>query len=391
MDKKRNVAIIRGPSLSKWEMQIYEPLRFYYNLLGIGSNVRLHDVSNITFPITKLPLRFGLARHLPYFTEVLFQTLGDTQFLKDFDKTIAGYDLLHSVEIRNGYTYQAIEAKRKGLVRHVTVTVYENIPFLGDAYTARRRLKDEVVKNVDHFFAANSIAEKALLAEGVDSTRISIVPQAVDANIFYPKKVSQEAIRRRLRARYGIGQNDFLVISVGRLTWEKGWYDLVRVAHSLLEYKTIRFLCVGDGPEREQITEMVQRLRISDTVRFSGNIPYKDMADVFRIADVFVLASLPTRIWNEQFGGVLIEAMATGLPIIGTLNGGIAETVGKTGGIFVPPQDFSKLAEAILRFYQSPKLRLTMGKHNRQAAERYYDTYVVARKIKEIWEKVLKK
>lgn len=396
MKDKKKIAILRGPSLSKWEMQIYEPLSKHFDLLGIGAKPSINDIEEIRFPCVFLPLRFGFAQSLPKYTFLMNSVFGDTRWLGDFDKTISGFDVLHTVELRTGFTFQAVRAKQKGIVKAVTATIYENIQFVGDEVKARLRLKQLVLPNIDHFFAANEEARQALLVEGVEASKISIVPQSVDTHVFHPASKSDQERLDKLGNKFHIERNDFVVLGVGRMVWEKGWYDIVRAAYKIqnLEFriqngKRIMFLCIGDGPEREKLTKLVKQLNLEDSVLFVGNISYKEMPDYFRIADVFVLASIPTKTWNEQFGGVLIEAMAAFLPIVGTTNGGIVSTVGKEGGIFVPPQDFAKLAQAIIHLYKNPQLLKKMGKRNREIAVRLYDVNKVSKSIGKIWRDLI--
>jgi len=398
MEDKKKVAILRGPSLSKWEMQIYEPLDKSFDLLGIGAKQRINDVEGIKFPCVFLPLRFGFVQNLPKYTILMNTVFGDTRWLGNFDKTIAGYDILHTVELRTGFTLQAVQAKQKGLVKAVTATIYENIPFVSAEYTARLRLKKAVLPHIDHFLAANKEARQALLAEGAEASKISIVPQGVNTQVFSPKNDNSLDM---LRNSFGLKKEDFVILSAARMVWEKGWYDLVRAAYHIKinpstslrartqNGKKIVFLCIGDGPERRRLERLVVALGISDLVHFTGNVSYKQMPEYFAIADMFVLASVPTRNWNEQFGGVLIEAMAASLPIVGTTNGGICSTVGRSGGIFVPPQDFAKLGQAIIHLYKNPQLVQKMGKRNREVAVRLHDVNKVSKSIEKIWRDLI--
>lgn len=388
---RKKVAIVRGPSLSKWEMQIYEPLTKNFDLLGIGAKPKINDIQEIKFPCVFLPLRFRFVQKFPEYTFLMNTVLGDTRWLAGFEKTVAGYDLLHSVELRTGFTLQAVRAKQKGLVRAVTVTVYENIPFVGDEYQSRLRLKQRVLPYIDHFFAANEEARLALLTEGVETSKIAIVPQSVDTAIFTPrlKKNSNHTLKKKLLLQ----KEDFVVLSVARMVWEKGWYDLIRAAYKINQAgdqnRKIVFVCIGDGPERKKLIKMVKQLHLENVVLFPGNIEYQHMQDFFRMADIFVLPSIPTRIWNEQFGGVLIEAMASGLPIVGTMSGGIHSTVGEEGGIFVPPQDFAKLAEGVMSLFNNPHRMQKIGQRNREVSVRLYDVHKVAFKINNIWNSLI--
>ncbi len=386
------IAIVRGPGLSKWEMQIYEPLSDWFEICGIGSTQPVNDISRITFPIKQLVCPLQFIGFLPFIIPVSFRVSGDTQWLMGFDQAVNGVDLIHAVELRNAYSYQAVRAKKKGLVKAVTLSVYENIPFVGDEINSRRRIKEEVMAFTDHFFAANDIAKQTLICEGVKKERISIIPQAIDTHIFKPNPYAKRILCQRLH----FAPEDVVVLGCGRLVWEKGIYDFVRTAAYISQThfttgngNTIRFVWVGDGPEKRRLSELVIRLGLSNLVKFVGLKSYKQMPQFYQAADIFVLPSLPTRIWNEQFGGVLIEAMACGLPIVGADNGGIGETLVQGGNIGIAPQNFYALSRAIIDLVRNPKSRRQIGKLNRQQAIEKYDIKVVALAIRSLWDEVL--
>lgn len=384
------VTIVRGGGLSKWEMQSYEPLIGRFEILGIGSKKLVNDCQGITFPVKKLWCPAQDFDFLPKLIPVCFHIFGDTQWLVGFEEAAAGSQLIHSAELRNGYTLQAVRAKKKGLVKAVTLTVFENISFLGDEYQARRMIKQEVIPLIDHFLAVNEQVRQTLILEGVSKERISIVPLGVDTAIFRPPKETERTTLAHLREKLGIEKNDFVVLGVGRLVWEKGWYDVVRAAARIkqMNLNNIKFLLIGSGSEEKSLRDFIQKHKLAQSVILAGSFPYHQMPWFFRLADIFVHASIPTRGWNEQFGAVLIEAMASGLSIVGTLSGSIKETV-SSGAIFVAPQDFVQLSDAILTFYNNSDLRKNIGLRNRKKAVRKYDIKIVAKTIKTIWEKAL--
>ncbi len=386
----KKVAIVRGASLNKWDMQIYEPLIEWFDIVGIGSRHLLGDAEGISFPIVKLVCPLQYVSGLPKFLPVSFSLMGDANWLLGFSQAVKGFDLLHAVELSNAYSLQAVRAKKRGLVKAVTLAVYENIPFSYDEYDVRRKIKEEVIAGADHFLAVNKMTREMLLVEGVEKRKISIVPQSVDIEMFRPYKRSQdENAVRELNKKMGIGKNDFVVLRAGRMVWEKGWYDLVRAAAVLKKQKKIKFLFIGQGKEKSKLQSLVKREGLSDSVIFAEQVPYSDLPDIYRLADVFVQSSLSISTWQEQLGTVVMEAMASGLPIIGTLSGATKHTVGEDGGIFVQPQDFVELADAVLKLYGNEKLRGNIGKRNRRVALEKYDNKVVAKSIKIIWEKVL--
>lgn len=382
------VAIIRGPGLSKWEMQIYEPLTNSFEIQAIGSTRPVNDIHNIEFPVTKLICPSQYLSNIPRMYQTLFSTTGDTQWLLGLPNALKRVDLAHSVELHNGYTYQAIQAKKKGVVKAVTLTVYENIPFVFDEYPKRKAIKHEVIRLADHFLAVNQMSKEMLLLEGAKEDRISIVPQSVDTKLFRLTVTKDQANLEKLRKRFRIAKGELVLLGVGRLVWEKGWFEILPALAYLknlgLQFK---FLMVGQGPEKMRLTQMVRELGLQKQVVMTDFLPYVVMPDIFRLSDIFIYPTLPTRFWNAQFGGVLIEAMASGLPIITTDSGGARETVGEGGSLFVAPQNFGQLGQAILKLAKDKTLRKKMGSWNRDTAVRKYDVQVVADQIKKIWEK----
>lgn len=387
---KRKIAIVRGPGLSKWEMQVYEPLTEWFSLTAIGSTKPVNDIQNIQFPIKKLvcpPQYFAI---LPKLIPLMFTLFGDTQWLMGFDKAVGGSDIVHSVELFNGYSVQAVRAKKKGLVKAVTLTIHENIPFTYSEYPAKMAIKQEVIEGADRFLAINEMSRQMLLLEGVDKSKISVIPQSVDTSTFRPRVKQDEKDMQKLRKKFGFGPKDFVVLAVGRMVWEKGWYDLIPAALRVRQkIENIKFFFIGSGPEREYLEKFSKQLGLSGTIVFTA-LPYSQMHNVFRMADLFVYPTLPTVRWNAQFGGgVVAEAMSSALPIVATLNGGVIDLVGRDGGIFLQPQRFADLADAIIKFAHDPGLRHKIGQRNRKRAVKIYSPDVVARQIKKQWDMVL--
>lgn len=388
---KRKIAIVRGPGLSKWEMRIYEPLTEWFDLTAIGSTKPVNDIQNIQFPIKQLVCPPQYFSSLPRFIPLMFTIFGDTQWLMGFDKAVGGSDIVHGVELFNGYSVQAVRAKKKGLVKAVTLTIHENIPFTYGDYPAKMALKQEVIEGTDRFFAINQMSRQMLLLEGIDEKRISVIPQSVDTSAFRPPVKQDEKDMQKLRKKFGFGPKDFVVLAVGRMVWEKGWYDLIPAALRVRQkIENVKFLFIGSGPEREYLETFSKTHGLSKTIAFTA-LPYSQMDGVFRMADLFVYPSLPTIRWNAQFGGgVLTEAMSSALPIVATLNGGVIDLVGQEGGIFLQPQRFADLADAIIKFADDPKLRHKIGQRNRKTALSLYGPYVVAKQIKKQWDMVLR-
>jgi len=183
--------------------------------------------------------------------------------------------------------------------------------------------------------------------------RYSIVHNGVDTTRFHPPS------RRRPPAAGPIR-----CLAVARLVERKGLTDLIDAIASL-ERGRFTLEIVGGGPDEESLRQRVARHGLLDQVHFSGALEQAEVAVRYREADIFTLAS-----WEESFGNVFAEALASGLPIVGSATGGIPEFVQDgENGLLVPPRNPVALAAAIKRLADDPSLRLHMARANRSKAE----------------------
>jgi len=391
------VAIVRGPSLNPWEMQSYAPLVSKVDLVAVGSTRGQYDLSQTKIPLKRLTCPGEYAGVIPRGISFLYAVLGDPQMLIGFDRFVEGFDIVHTAETGSYYSLQAVRAKEKGLVKRVVISVWETIPFLGEKNVLRREHQQEVRKKADWFLAVTERAKQGLIAEGVRSQKITVIPMGVDVTRFTPRK-SQIANRKSqlLRKTRGFRENDFVVLFVGRLVREKGVYELVEAARRIAksrdyraEGRAIRFVFVGEGPEWMGLRKEVKRLGLEELVSLRPGEPFERMPEILRSSDVLVLPSLPTSGWEEQFGMVLVEAMASGVPIIASRTGAIPEVVGRAGMI-VEPGDSGALSDAILRVFKDRQLRQELVRKGRERARLRYDGRKIASRIASMYEDILR-
>ena len=192
--------------------------------------------------------------------------------------------------------------------------------------------------------------------------RVSVVPCGVDTAELGPGS-------RRLRRRFGIRDDEFVVLQLGRLVPRKGVDDVVRGVADLRRVHGIdaKLLVVGgesdepdaaQTPEIGRLTGIADAEGIADRVVFTGRRGRSALRDFYCAADVFV-----TTPWYEPFGITPLEAMACGCPVIGASVGGIKHTVvdGVTG-FLVPPKDPRQLAERLARLRLNPSLGRMFGR-----------------------------
>jgi len=382
------IAIVRGPSLNKFEMQYYEPLARRHEIVCFGSTKPIYDRTTINLPIKKLPCLGQALGFIPGAIKALYWVLGDPQGLLGLEDNLYGFDIAHTAETSSFYTHQALLAKIKGKVKKVVATVSENIPFNQEWYPKQKALKAFALANLDHVLAISNLSKEALTVEGYPEEKITVVPHGLDLKKFKPGK-RDEKLAREL----GLKKDDFVILSIGRLVWGKGFYDLLLAVNYLvkdeeLTDKNLKFLIIGSGPEKKNLVSLRDKLGLKKVVVFAQNLAYNQMVKLYNLADVFVLASIPTLTWQEQFGMVLIEAMACGVPVISTRSGGVPEVVDEAG-ILVPPNNWHELAQSLKKLILDQKLRQDLSKKGQEKAKKQFDRFLIAQKIEEIYKKMM--
>ncbi len=195
----------------------------------------------------------------------------------------------------------------------------------------------------------------------------------IDLSRFAPELAAEERVRK-LRSELGIGEDELVVGTVGRMVREKGYLELFEAARIVCSFRpNVRFLVIGDrdADKADAITEGDVRAAEGEVV-FAGW--REDVAELMALMDVFVLPS-----WREGMPRSAIEAAASGLPLVLTDIRGCREVV-RDGveGLLVPVRDPRRLADAISRLLDDPALRRRLGTAARERAEERFDERRVA-------------
>ena len=228
--------------------------------------------------------------------------------------------------------------------------------------------------------AGNEEAKEVLLKKGCQLP-LFVIPQfGVDTQIFI--KQPQIELKKQIIGK----SNGFVIGYCGRFVEEKGILDLIS-ACSMLP-KSVFLVLVGGGPLKETILQravkigFIDRLRIIDTV-FSNKMP-----SYLNILDCLVLPSHTRSNWKEQFGRVLIEAMACEVPVVGSNSGEIPNVIGDAGLIF-QEKDIDSLRDAIEQLYNDKTLRAKLGRKGRARVKKYFTQQNIARETVRVYKKVL--
>jgi glycosyltransferase involved in cell wall biosynthesis len=179
------------------------------------------------------------------------------------------------------------------------------------------------------------------------------------------------------RARLGVPPGAFVIVAVGRLVWVKGFDLLVAALPAVLAHvPSARLVLVGDGPERAALEAQAAAAGVADRVRLGGVLSAATgLLDHLATADV---CAAPSR--NEGMGRALVEAMALGLPVVGTMVGGIPSVIGADeAGRLIPENDAGALAAALSELGRDPALRDKLAEAARARAEHFSTAVADAR------------
>ncbi len=272
-------------------------------------------------------------------------------------------DLVHiDEEPYNLATFQTLWFARRAGAR----TLFFSWQNLNRRYPLPFRLIERyVLRHADYALMGNQAAGQVWRAKGYTGP-MTVIPQfGVDPNIFEP------------------GEKDpsrgFVVGYAGRLVPEKG-VELLLEAAAVLP-GTWRIYLAGDGPYKGALKRLAAELGVGERVSFDGQIPSTRMAAYYRQLDVLVLPSRSRPNWQEQFGRVLVEAMACGVPVVGSTCGEIPNVIGEAGLVFAEG-DVDGLRSHLLYLQQRPDVRADLARRGRQRViERYTQAQIAAQTV----------
>jgi glycosyltransferase involved in cell wall biosynthesis len=272
-------------------------------------------------------------------------------------------------------TFQAMRLARRAGARTLFFT-WQNLvrryppPF--------RWIESYNLRHADYALAGNREAETVLQAKGYAGP-VAVVPQfGVDPAVFAPADESRRD-----------GQASLLIIGyAGRLVEEKGVETLLRAAAGLGVEGNWQLHLIGSGPLEKRLRRLAGELGIADRVRFAGQVASVEMPARLRALDALVLPSLTRPNWKEQFGRVLVEAMACGVPVVGSDSGEIPHVVGEAGLIF-PEGDVEALRDRLARLAADARFRADLAARGRARVLAHYTQARIAEATCAVYQHLL--
>jgi len=255
------------------------------------------------------------------------------------------------------FTWQNIRRRRRGVVE---------------------RIAQFVLRRVNYGIAGNRGAAQVLCRQGYAGP-MAVLPQlGVDTQTFKPMNADA------LKAKLGLGR--FAIGYVGRFAAEKGLDTLVKAVERVSDG---HLLLIGRGPLQIAIESQAAAAGMKDRLTFVGSVPHHEVPLYLNAMDVLVLPSLTTPTWKEQFGHVLVEAMACGTPVIGSNSGAIPEVVESAGLIF-PEGDYTTLAGILQRLASHRNELQELSKAGLERVRLLYTHTRIAEKTLQIYQAMMR-
>jgi glycosyltransferase involved in cell wall biosynthesis len=239
------------------------------------------------------------------------------------------------------------------------------------AREATRRFVRRREQQAAHTVLLSTDAARQKLAVTGPRPAVELLPFGVDAGAFTPGT--------------GAADGDPAVLFMGSLSRRKGIFTLL-AAHERVVQRVpgARLLVAGAGEEEERVRELIAASPAREAIALLGPVERRAVPATMAVAHV---ACVPS--YGEPFGLAALEAMASGLPVVGTAAGGLAHVLPDDGGVKVPPGDAELLAEALAALLTDPARREAMGTANRRLVERDYAWDSVIDRLERIYARTL--
>lgn len=264
-----------------------------------------------------------------------------------------GLDVIHThTEFSLGIFGRAMARELNIPFLHTYHTIYEDYThYIGKfgifdpiAKMAARKISINFCNSADKVIVPTSKVKDLLLYYDVKEN-ISIIPTGIELNKFSKYTYNSDMIQD-LRDSLGLGEKDKIILYIGRISKEKNIEEILLTMKTYLKNKKdVKFLLIGDGPERSNLEDMSKEFEINEQIIFAGERPWNDIGMYYQVGDVFVSASQ-----SETQGLTYIEALASGLPVVAKadecLNGVLEDNV--NGYVFNNQDDFIRYLDSIL-------------------------------------------
>lgn len=354
-----------------------ENLIDYY--LEYNNNKKLYDITVFS------PWNHNVKNHPALCSDVNHYIYIDvTSFKAKIQRRI--YKHFHSHEYYNYFIEYYFERVYKRLRNnHYDYILLENSP--GHAYKLSRRgyhnlilhLHNDLLNSKSRFHEciANSLTKVITVSDFINNRVSTIVPKGKIQTVYNGIDIHQFSVKSHsgvCRQDLNFSDEDFIIVYSGRINKDKGISELIDAILLLKDMPNIKLMILGssffDDTKNEDafLFSLKKKARqIDGNIVFTGFIPYSRVPDYLHLADIAVLPSM----WEEPFGLTIVEAMASGLPLITTKSGGIPEICEGAAILIDREHIVNHLAKAIRDLYEHPEKRRAMALASSERAKSF--------------------
>jgi len=269
--------------------------------------------------------------------------------------------------------------RKKVMVKFACSGKTGNIQTSDRTFLGRAKLKF-LMKYADIFVCPSEEVKRELINYGFVKERIAEVPNGVDTALFYSVDDFQKG---NLRKRFNFPSLPIMVYT-GRLESRKRLAILLKAWQRVVKVKESYLLIVGDGSQKDSLINLAKKLKITESVKFTGRVD--SVNEYLQAGDGFVFPSSA-----EGLSNALLEAMATELPIVATKIGGTEEAIeNERNGILVEPDNVDELANGIITLLSQSEVAHRLGQEARRTIEENYSIDIVAQKHLKVYEEMIK-
>lgn len=320
-----------------------------------------------------------------------FNKLQLLPFALSMTRKMMGVIKKYDIEIINAHWalpsgFLATMSKRIHRLPVVTTLYGAELFIVRRKYSIFKPLLKRAISNSDKVIAISDATADA--AKNIATRKeVEIIPDGVDTEHFSPE-ISGDEIKRR----YSL-EGYQVILSCGRMVERKGFEYLIRAMPAVIEkLPNTKLILIGEGPEKAKQSNLTSNLGVDGSIIFSGVASDEDLPKYYAACDVYVLPSIiDSRGDTEGSGTTLVEAMASGKPVIGTNVGGIPYAVHNgEEGFLVEQRSPSQLAERIITLLSDQSLRQEFGKRGRKATKEQFSWDKIAERYSREFEKLMK-
>lgn len=288
------------------------------------------------------------------------------------------YDIIHCQF--GVYALKGMVLRDIGAIKGKLVTSFRGFDISWYVQEYGEQVYNELFKKGDFFLSNCEHFRQRVINLGCDEKKIFVLGSGIDCQRFF------------FKPRFPASDGKVRIVTTGRLVEKKGIaYSIRAVAKLAKTHPNIEYNIVGDGPLKTEFQNLIEELNVSDQIKLLGWKNQQELIEILDKSHIFVATSVTAEDGNQDAPvNTLKEAMAMGLPVIGTRHGGIPELIEDgVSGFLVPERDVEALAKKIADLSEHPEVWQKMGQAGRAYVKRYYDTNKLNDQLVQIYQQLL--